>query len=201
MCECVRPDLHSLLLRVQCAGLGMVRKVVEHRHRALPSTQTAPVEEYLSLLLAPLALGRKHVYDQDRASKMGVEYICDLEHNLGYGPSPGPLLPCLDSHPSIYSYERRRLAIPAELLSAQGKEAMPDLCGQRKPSELGLILQELGDRNLKSLLGNSVHVPSYAAWFLYVLSNCMRREELTPRLGLTRLSVSKQSTKEFEDEC
>ena len=157
--------------------VAWVRKVLEHKHRALPAGwENAHMDEYLSLLLAPSALGRKHVYDQDRAAKMSAEYICDLDHNLGFGPSPGPVLPCLDSHPSIFSYNHRRLAIPAELLAAQGIDAMPDLSGQRQPSELGLLLQQLGDRDLKALLGNSIHVPSYASWFLYyVLSNCMRR--------------------------
>ena len=180
-----------------------VDSVLQRRRKSLPAAfESKNMDEYLSLLLSPSALGRKHVYDGDRAARGGSDaYLCDLDQNLGYGPSPGPLMPCLDSHPSIFSYNRRRLAIPIELLAAQGIDTLPSLQGNRKPSQLGMLLQKLEDRSVKSLLGNSIHVPSYAAWFLYILSNCSRKEQVKIPAPLKFLRVSRQTTREFEEEC
>ena len=66
-----------------------------------------------------------------------------------------------------------------ECFAAQGLDVLPALSGERGPSPLKPILASLPDAAAKLLAGNSIHVPSFLCWMVFVLGHCRRRSEIT----------------------
>ena len=57
--------------------------------------------------------------------------MADLDHNVNFGPVPGPDVPALDTHPKIFSFKEMRLVLGSELLAAQGVDMFESLAGKR----------------------------------------------------------------------
>ena len=156
------------------------------------------LDELLPMLLPVGALARKKQYDDIRAEKESLDgsFLCDLDHNEGYGPQAGALFPSMDTHPHVYSYKCKRLALPMEYFAAQGLDTYEELSGKRGLTPLLPILQALSDKDSRFLAGNAIHMPSYVCWMLYVLSHCRRRSDLTPMCA-----ALPQAAKRSQDEA
>ena len=126
----------------------------------------------------PGAMARLAAYEKVRAEKQSLtgEFMCDLDHNLDYGPSCGPELPSLDTHARIYSFKAGRLLLGKELVAAQGVDLYQGLAGQRGISPLAQIFDQLRDPDLRFLAGNAIHIPAFTAWILFCASNVVSRE-------------------------
>ncbi|CAE7776435.1 unnamed protein product [Symbiodinium sp. CCMP2592] len=159
----------------------MEARLKSRKHQMPPGCEACSVESLLGLIVAPGAVARKRKYDALREDRMALDgtYLCDLDHNPGFGPLAGPLFPAMDTHPNIFSYRKERLALPLECFAAQGLDMFPSLSGDRGPSPLKPILASLPDPAAKLLVGNSIHVPSFLCWMVFVLGNCCRRSEIT----------------------
>ena len=183
------------------AGLDEVRAWIEHRaserHFSLPPKwPDMPMGQLLAGLMSPSALFRKKAYEKLWRGNGQGEYLADIDHNPGFGPTPGRYMPALDTHPSVFSFQKQRLALPLELLSAQGLDAYPALSHHRCRSPVIESMCRLGlkDREIKSLLGNAMHVPTMACWLIFILMNAARRPTEHPERPL------RQTTADFEDE-
>jgi hypothetical protein len=102
-------------------------------------------------------------------------YIVDLEQKSGTrGDWAGACFPCQLTHGTLYSVTKGRLIIGAEHLLANGWNIMQP--SHRFASQLGRILRQLKDSDLKFLSGNGMALQALGAWFLYVAANCRRLE-------------------------
>eukprot|EP00971_Amphidinium_carterae_P170468 3377735-Amphidinium_carterae.1 len=115
----------------------------------------------------------KMAWRKQTSGQCGAHYFCVIDHNMGYGPQPGSLFPVLDSHPSVLSCRHARLALPSELLGAQGLDTHEKLSGGRPQSAVSRILLEETDKSVKRFAGNAIHVPSCAVFFCssWVIAN------------------------------
>ena len=153
---------------------------VAHRRKSVPEeirNRTASWDQVLAMILPVGAISRKKQYDDLREHRCSLDgsFLADLDHNAGFGPQSGPLFPALDTHPSVYSYKKQRLAVPMEYFQAQGLDAVPCLAGERGLSPLCPLLKKLA----RFLAGNAIHVPTMLCWMLFVFSHCRRRSELS----------------------
>ena len=172
------------------------------RKKKLPMNwQRQTVEQLLPMVLPVGAVSRKRKYDDvfETGKALNGSFLCDLDHNPGYGPTAGPLFPPMDTHPSIYSYVHRRLALPLECFSAQGLDVFPALAGARGLTPLLPVLESLSDIDARFLAGNSLHVPSYICWMLFVFGHCRRRSELSKLPG--RMTVPEQPDDDESEAC
>jgi hypothetical protein len=158
----------------------MVQEMSSKRRKILPEGwKKMRMSEYLHMISCPSAMVRKGEYDNQMHIKqsLGGSFLADLDHNPGFGPSPGPDMPSLDTHPTIFSWLCGRLATPMELLAAQGVDAYSQLSGGRSLSPLHTLFQKYSSNKVRFMAGNSMHIPTHAAWMLYVISRMARREE------------------------
>lgn len=124
-------------------------------------------------------LNRKAEYDKvyESDSKFYGEhgaYLADLAHHMGQGPAGGTFFPTASTHPMVFSWKKKRMALPAEVLTSQGLDMYPELCGRRGLSKLGRTMRsQLSDPQLMFAAGNSAHIPLISAWMMYVFSNLM----------------------------
>ena len=127
--------------------------------------------------------------------------FADLDHHPQFGPSVGSILPPLDTHPKIYSWEHQRFAVTSELYSALGVDMKHGLlCGNRSLSPLATLIPELPLRKRMQIAGNGMHVPMMAAWFVYVLARCVRVEAFyTMSQQVSLAATSPRDDDVFED--
>ena len=140
-----------------------------------------PMREYLHCLLPPGAMCRLASYQKVRAERKGISgsFFADLDHNVDYGPSCGPLIPSLDTHPNIFSFQHSRLLLPAELLQAQGINMFLNE-GEATVSPLASIFKDFSEVELRHFAGNSMHVPTFTAWMMYAFAHIRRIPEIGP---------------------
>ena len=113
-------------------------------------------------------------------------YLCDLDHNVGYGPQLGELMPVLDTHATIFSRHHDRILLPSELASVMGLDTHERLRGGRKVSSTSAALTKLPVKELKTIVGNAVHIPTLASWVFCILANCRMKPRCTPSRLLER---------------
>ena len=91
----------------------MEARLKSRKHLLPPGSESCSVESLLGLVVAPGAVARKRKYDAIREDRMALDgtFLCDLDHNPGFGPMSGPLFPAMDTHPNIFSYRKERLAL------------------------------------------------------------------------------------------
>ena len=104
----------SLMLAPKKEVEEMIRDMAHVQKRGLPNKwREMSMESLLPFLLPPGALARKASYDKIRPQKQGRNgaYFADFEHNEGKGgPAPGPLVPTLITHGTVYCYNKKRTA-------------------------------------------------------------------------------------------
>ena len=91
------------------------------------------------------------------------------QNELGYTSRAGNIIPTMLRHGTIVSFNKNRLVTQEELWTAQGVDVMPQAWGSRGASPLRDALVSLPSWKQKRLRGNSVHIPTAAAWVAYVL--------------------------------
>lgn len=115
-------------------------------------------------------------------------HFADLEHHVGFGQTPGNILPSLDTHAKIFSWVHDRLATPRELYTAMGVDMeLGIMTGSRPLSPFAELIPRCSHREQLLFVGNGMHVPTMAAWFLYVLARCKMVDDLlVASLGQSR---------------
>ena len=179
---------------------SFVQKEAAKRKQILPAGyEDMAMRRYLTCLLPPGGLVRLGEYESFRSDRgdMQGNFMADLQQNMGFGCTPGPEVPSLNTHPCIYSWGRQRLALGQELLQAQGIDFYPVLSGKRKLSPLVQVFQDFDDHTLRMFAGNGIHTPSFGAWFLYCASRVISRSEHS-RMAPTMPSTA--PTPEDDDE-
>ena len=108
--------------------------------------------------------------------QIGKPHFADLQQHPGRGPKGGSLLPTLDTHPRIYSFDDERIATPFELAMAMGIDVRKCmLFGDRELSPLASILPRSPAAQQFTLIANGAHILVMASWYVYVLSDCNSR--------------------------
>ena len=163
-----------------------VQQRAKRRKTVLPvGFKEMPMRQYLHQLLPPGAMVRLANYDRLQAERAGVtgSFFADLDHNVDCGPRCGPLIPALDTHANIFSWQHDRLLLAQELLQAQGITMCSSGTGQ-SVSPLAQVLLKFNDTELRQFAGNSLHVPAFAAWMMYAFAHVMPipQLQLTPEL-------------------
>ena len=143
------------------------------------------MRDALTYLIPPGAMIRLGQYEKVRALREDLfgNFFADLDHNVDAGPSSGHFIPSLDTHPTIFAFKHNRLLIPAELLLAQGINMFADACG-REVSPLAAVFQNFNEKDLRQMAGNSIHVPTFAAWMMYAMANVQRVPDMGPGSGV-----------------
>jgi hypothetical protein len=158
----------------------MVVQMSTKRRKTLPEGwRDMQMSEYMHLISSPSGMVRKGQYENLLHVKqsLGGSFLADLDHNIGFGPTAGPDMPSLDTHPTIFSWLRGRLATPMELLAAQGVDMYPELSGGRLVSPLRTIFKKYSSNQVRFMAGNSMHIPTHAVWMLYVISHMVKRSD------------------------
>ena len=180
---------------------AFVKARSSHRKASLPhGWEAMPMRDYMTSLVPPGAMVRLAQYDkvrQDRQDAAG-HFMADLDHNLDCGPKCGGVLPALDTHASIFSWNLNRLALGQELLQAQGVDFFPQLAGNRGVSPLVEVFNKFGDTTLRMFAGNAIHIPLFSAWLLYCIGNVRLRSEMFARARPLSLRASEPES-DFDD--
>ena len=166
----------ELLSRDSRRNLGHVAQPFDG---ALPSElRGQPMGTYLDQILCPSDLRNLIAYEADfQKMPAGGQYFVDVVQTPGQGCTGRSIIPTLDTHPKVYSFDHQRFATPMELSSAMGLDIYPgSLCGGRPVSPLVDIFRLMSVSQQLNVLGNGLHAPTMAAWYIYVLSNCVRIE-------------------------
>ena len=153
------------------------------RSSALPSNyKEMPMSEYLGALVPPSGLRNLAINEKLREEQGGLNgvYLCDIEQTPHRGTTPGSLVPSLSTHSLIYSFKKQRLATASEWFGIQGVDAHSKFWGSRGRSPLLASVADMDEATVRALLGNALYVPAFAAWFLFIMGNCVRRETPTP---------------------
>jgi len=159
--------------------LSWVRDRSAKRKSTLPPDwKTANMSTYFHMLVPPGGVRRKAVYDHLRKSEGSLTgaFLCDIEQNSHMGSVPGPIVPALNTHSDIFSYESNRFATRVDYLAMLGIDSHVKVCGRRGVSPLTDVFKKLDEADVRLLVGNGIHVPVIAAWFAYVMGNTIRRE-------------------------
>ena len=151
-----------------------VEERARRRNSVLPAGfKEMPMRQYLHHLLPPGAMLRLANYGSLRAERAGItgSFFAPLDHSVDCGPRCGPLIPSLDTHANIFSWTHDRLLLPQELLQAQGITMCSGGTGQSR-SPLAEVLMKFNDTELRLFAGNSLHVPTFAAWMNVFACSC-----------------------------
>lgn len=153
-------------------------RVTKRKTLLPPDFKRRPVSEFLHVLLPRTALERKAVYDskQGELGGLGGAFLVDLEQSCQTGCTPSQLVPTLNTHSEIFSYESQRLAVEKELFYMQGVDSDSAVSNGRGVSPLMACVQHLNSADVRLLTGNGIHMATWGAWWLFCLSNCARRE-------------------------
>ena len=110
-----------------------------------------------------------------RTGKQQGAYFADLEQHCARGSStPGPLIPTQLTHGTIHAFSSDRIMLTSELFLAHGFNFFPEATGCMHGSRVAGFLRSLGLKQQRELLGNGWHLPTLAAWTMYVLSHTVR---------------------------
>ena len=162
---------------------GWVRKMCKRRKASIPEDllRQEPVGNLLPFILAPSFVTRLQTYKRLAAQKSGLDgsFLCDLEQNPGFGPGSGLLFPSMCTHPCIFSMKMDRVALAGECLAAQGLDMYPTQWGDRGSSPLRDLFRDFDEKHVLFMAGNSIHVPTFLCFMLYILGNIERRDDLS----------------------
>ena len=112
-----------------------------------PQWATAPMKEYLHLIVDRTNVQHFRVYDQlvgERGSIAGA-HSADLEQSPDFYGS-GPHMPPLNTHSVIFDWKKQRLATPMELVQAMGVDSFPEFYIGRPRSRLADCLAPIGHK-------------------------------------------------------
>ena len=149
------------------------------RKATLPTGwRSADMSTYFHSLVPPSGVLRRAVCDHRRESEGSLTgaFLCDIEQNSHMGTVPGPVVPSLNTHSDIWSYESQRFATPVDYLAMQGVDSHVKISGRRAVSPLTNVFKRVEEADVRLLVGNGIHIPVFAAWFAYVMGNTIRRE-------------------------
>ena len=136
-------------------------------------------EALWSQVLTPMQMQRVKEYKGlavERASVKDGCFIADVDHwPDSPGPSSGPYFPTLLRHGTILEFSEGRVALAKDRFLSLGFQPYGHL-PQKYAWPAAGFLHTLTERQLHSLSGNSQSLPSILSWYLYVLSNTIRRE-------------------------
>jgi hypothetical protein len=162
-----------------------------------------PMSEFLHLMVSRTAFERKVVYDslQEEMGGLGGAFVVDLEQSA-HASTPGAIAPSMNTHSEHYSYDSKRLAIDAEYLLMQGVDAHPRFKGSRGDSPLVNSFKGMSYNDYRFLSGNGIHVPVFAAWFLFAMGYIRRRvfPSVEQSLGDAEVAVAAGAAADDEDE-
>ncbi len=149
------------------------------------------------------AVERKEIYDslQDEMGGLGGAFVVDLEQSA-HASTPGAIAPSMNTHSEHYSYESKRLAIDEEYLLMQGVDAHPRFRGSCGEGPLVASFKGLGlsYNEYRLLAGNGIHVPVFAAWFLFSMGYIRRREVPTVEKSLGDAEVAETAAATSDDD-
>jgi hypothetical protein len=154
--------------------------------------------DLLHTILPPCCVLKKHRYAELEAEKLanGKCVVRDLEVNPERGTVLEGVFPTIPTHGEVYSLSSGRLFTPRELLGAFGVDAYAELGGERGVSPLAGLISRFGIRTQRTLIGNSIHLPTFMAWFLFVMAHTVRRDcRLLPSIS------SASSSDHMNDAC
>jgi hypothetical protein len=154
--------------------------------------------DLLHTILPPCCVLKKHRYAELDAEKLanGKCVVRDLEVNPERGTVLEGVFPTIPTHGEVYSLSSGRLFTPRELLGAFGVDAYAELGGERGVSPLTGLVGRFGIRTQRTLIGNSIHLPTFMAWFLFVMAHTVRRDcRLLPSIS------SSSSSDHVNDAC
>ena len=99
----------------------MLSKARSRGHYLPAAAVHKPEDVQLETMITPAMKDRISEYGKMRSKKCGKngEFIVDLDQNAGFAGT-GPLIPCIPTHSSVYSYKKERLLLGKELLSTMG---------------------------------------------------------------------------------
>jgi hypothetical protein len=180
------------------------------RRKTLPSDyKTLRCSEYFDHLSAPGVVHIKSQYeDLFVESKAGAPHFADLAHHPNKGPTHGSLVPSLDTHPKTFTWHSpppfsgERYLVTSEMLAVQGVDVFPGLSGGRPLSVVGPLFAKHNLNQQGILVGNALHIPTFAAWVLYVMGNMLPVEyfyQLAPQPQMASSSAAASSRDVFED--
>ena len=161
--------------------LEMVNAIAKRRRNTLPTNyKDVDMADYLDSLLTEGQKHRKRDYDQEYADQISTQptWIADLDQNTSHHP-PGVLVPPLDTHPLLFSWGKKRLAHPYEMLGMQGFDMFPELAGPRPLCKRLPLFKKMELNELKLVAGNSLHIPTFTAWCVYVLGNIVAIRDIS----------------------
>lgn len=131
-------------------------------------------------MLAPGQLLRLEEYSKMYSDSDGQKvkhYFADLDQNPAGGASTaGEMIPSLLTHGAVYDLKADRIVLAEELYLSHGY----NVCQVEKKSSSARscrikdFLKKLPTVQRLHLLGNGWHLPVVSAWFLYILSHCVR---------------------------
>ena len=166
-------DMYFMASKVQVAKFSY--ELASSRKKVLPDNfEDMHMEEYLHKIVPPGAVDRKGEWDLVRENHPQIgSFLADIDHHPHRGLVAGQFFPVALTHHKIWSWQRRRMAIPSEVFCAQGVDTLPGLAGGRTISPLTSIFDDLpvGDRSL--LAGNALHIPLFTMWMMYVMGKCV----------------------------
>lgn len=139
--------------------------------------------ELLHAMLPPGASQRLTQYEKMRAEKMSIEdgsFLCDVNQWPETGCSTaGAFFPCQLTHATVVSLNKMRPAIGLEYLAAQGFRVFSQANAPHRATALEAF-KELTTEKLVQLSGNSMALPAFAAWIVYVLANIQPKQKEMP---------------------
>ena len=137
-----------------------------------------PMSTYVDQIVPPSDFRNLREYEATyKTLPAGSSYFADIVQRPGAGVVARAVIPSLNTHPKVYSFEHQRLATVMELSQAMGLDMRPGVfCGSRPVSPLVDIFPLMSLHSQLFTLGNGLHAPTMAAWYIYVLSNCVRIE-------------------------
>lgn len=146
-------------------------------HIGMDNLESFGTEEMLSKLLPPGQVQRYRSYNSKRVEQGvadGACWIADLEQWPDKGKStPGRLMPSNLTHGTLWSWALQRPVTALEQFYAHGYHVFPR-DGSPFVCKLLPHLLTLKSSQLKHLVGNGFHLPSMAAWQVYILSHTVK---------------------------
>lgn len=104
-------------------------------------------------------------------------FFADWDQNPEGGKAVcGPCVPVLLTHHFVVSHRKQRRLTPRESFAFQGVHVFPQTAGHDSTSPLmeAVARARLTAAQQRTLAGNGLHIPSWHAWFLYILSNTVK---------------------------
>ena len=150
---------------------------------------------------------RLYVYEAHKEELQSVDGLlfADATQNLRNITRQSGVLPCLLTHPVIYSFQKKRHLVPRELLAAQGFATTPRtlLTGWTVPWASAIDDGHLTPGMIRKMAGNGMHMQVVTLILLHVLGSVemlTSASEADSLLARTRASLPRLPTIRFDDD-